>query len=105
MSRTSKFLSLVLRHEPARFGVVLDVHGWADVGELLAACAAHGVDLSRDDLAKLVATNDKQRFALSPDGTQIRANQGHSIDVDLALVPATPPELLYHGTVARALPG
>jgi putative RNA 2'-phosphotransferase len=100
-TRTSKFLSLVLRHEPERIGIVLDASGWTDVDGLLAAAAAHGVAISRADLEQIVATSDKQRFALSADGTRIRANQGHSVEVDLALAPATPPERLYHGTVAR----
>ncbi len=103
MKRESKFLSLVLRHEPARIGITLDASGWTDVAALLAACAAHGVPITRDDLAQIVATSDKQRFALSPDGARIRANQGHSVDVELGLAPASPPTRLYHGTVAAAL--
>jgi putative RNA 2'-phosphotransferase len=99
--RISKFLSLVLRHEPERIGIVLDESGWTDVEALLAAAAAHGVAITRDDLAQIVASSDKQRFALSPDGARIRANQGHSVDVDLGLAPATPPDRLYHGTVDR----
>ena len=103
--RVSKFLSLVLRHDPARIGIVLDDAGWTDVAELVAACAAHGVTLTRAELAEVVAGSDKQRFALSPDGTRIRANQGHSVEVDLQLAPAEPPAMLYHGTVESALPG
>ncbi|MBA3391921.1 MAG: RNA 2'-phosphotransferase [Deltaproteobacteria bacterium] len=101
----SKFLSLVLRHDPARIGITLDDAGWVGVDELLAASAAHGVTMTRDELASLVATSDKQRFALSEDGTRIRANQGHSVAVELGLPVMAPPELLYHGTVATALPG
>lgn len=103
MKRRSKFLSLVLRHEPQRVGITLDAAGWTDVSALLAACAAHGVPITGDELAQIVATSDKQRFALSPDGARIRANQGHSIDVELGLLPASPPARLYHGTVAAAL--
>jgi putative RNA 2'-phosphotransferase len=103
--RTSKFLSLVLRHDPARIGITLDEAGWTDVDALLAAAAAHGVRLTRDELHELVAASDKQRFALSPDGARIRANQGHSVDVDLQLPPREPPERLYHGTVEAALDG
>lgn len=99
-TRMSKFLSLVLRHEPGRIGITLDAAGWTDVGSLLEASAAHGVVITRDELAQIVAGSDKQRFALSPDGTRIRANQGHSVAVDLALPPATPPARLYHGTIA-----
>lgn len=101
--RTSKFLSLVLRHEPARIGITLDDAGWTDVAALLAACAAHGVPLTRDELAEIVASSDKQRFALSADGTRIRANQGHSVQVELGLTPVEPPTSLYHGTVDAAL--
>ena len=101
----SKFLSLVLRHDPARIGLALDDAGWADVAALIAACAAHGVAISRDELAQLVAASDKQRFALSPDGARIRANQGHSVPVALGLPAVPPPATLYHGTVEAALPG
>ncbi len=101
--RTSKFLSLVLRHDPAKVGIVLDDAGWTDVAALLRALAAHGHPLTRDQLAEIVATSDKQRFALSSDGTQIRANQGHSVEVELDLPQVTPPARLYHGTVADFL--
>ena len=102
-TRVSKFLSLVLRHDPDRIGIELDEHGWTDVDALLAACARAGLPLTRDELAIVVATSDKQRFALSEDQTRIRANQGHSVEVDLDLEPAAPPELLYHGTVEKFL--
>lgn len=103
--RTSKFLSLVLRHDPARIGITLDDAGWTEVAALLAACAAHGVVISRAELQTIVETSDKQRFALSPDGERIRANQGHSVGVELGLPITTPPARLYHGTVERALAG
>lgn len=103
--RVSKFLSLVLRHDPSRIGIALDSAGWTDVEALLAALARHGVAITRDQLDQLVASSDKQRYALSEDGTRIRANQGHSVTVDLQLAPAEPPELLYHGTVEGALDG
>jgi len=99
--RISKFLSLVLRHEPERIGIALDEAGWTDIDALLAAAAAHGMVITRAQLAEVVATSDKQRFALSPDGARIRANQGHSVDVDLALAPQSPPARLYHGTVDK----
>jgi len=98
---TSKFLSLVLRHAPERIGIVLDAQGWTDVDELIAKANAAGVALDRPALLEIVATSDKQRFTLSPDGSRIRAAQGHSIDVDLDLPPAEPPAVLFHGT-ARA---
>src|SRR5918911_1196890 len=101
--RASKFLSLVLRHDPARIGITLDESGWTDVEALLAAARRHGVALTRDELREIVAGSDKQRFALSPDGARIRANQGHSVKVDLQLPPAEPPAQLYHGTVDAAL--
>ncbi|MFT3699057.1 MAG: RNA 2'-phosphotransferase [Kofleriaceae bacterium] len=100
----SKFLSLVLRHEPERIGITLDPSGWTPVDALLAAFANHGQPLTRAELDELVATSDKKRFALSDDGTMIRANQGHSVEVDLDLPPATPPSRLFHGTVAQFLP-
>jgi uncharacterized protein (TIGR02452 family) len=105
MSRVSKFLSLVLRHDPARIGITLDDAGWTDVSALLAALAAHGTRLTRDELHEIVRTSDKQRFAVSSDGTRIRANQGHSVPVELGLPAVTPPETLFHGTVEAALPG
>ncbi len=104
MSRhASKFLSLVLRHQPELVGITLDEAGWTDVDGLLAACATRGVRLTRDELIALVAGSDKQRFALSADGTQIRANQGHSVTVELGLPDATPPARLYHGTYPGAV--
>ncbi len=99
----SKFLSLILRHDPARFGVVLDSAGWTDVSALLAACAAAGTPITRAELEAIVATSDKQRFAL--DGERIRANQGHSVPVELGLARVAPPAQLFHGTVDAALPG
>jgi uncharacterized protein (TIGR02452 family) len=103
--RVSKFLSLVLRHDPARIGISLDDAGWTDVDALLAACVAHGVVISRAELDEVVATSDKQRYAFSDDHTRIRANQGHSVPVSLGLPPTPPPETLYHGTVEAAVAG
>lgn len=97
----SKFMSLVLRHEPEKIGLQLDAQGWADVDDLLQRMADHGVALDRQALQAVVETNDKQRFALSDDGLRIRASQGHSIQVDLGLEALQPPAWLYHGTVAR----
>jgi putative RNA 2'-phosphotransferase len=99
--RTSKFLSLVLRHDPAKVGLTLDPAGWAEVDELLAAMARAGQPLDRETVARIVAESDKQRFALTPDGRRIRASQGHSVAVDLGLEPTVPPEVLYHGTASR----
>jgi putative RNA 2'-phosphotransferase len=99
--KVSKYLSKHLRHQPERIGLTLDEAGWVEIDALIAAATAHGFRFSRDELDHVVAANDKQRFAI--DGTRIRASQGHSIDVDLGLAPATPPQYLYHGTVARYL--
>lgn len=101
--RTSKFLSLILRHEPEKVGITLDPAGWVDVNDLLQAVARHGRPLSHDQLQLVVANNNKKRFAFSDDGAQIRANQGHSVEVDLQYAPLTPPETLYHGTATRFL--
>lgn len=101
--RTSKFLSYVLRHRPESVGLELDEAGWVRVDELLAACRSHNHAISRAELEEVVRTNDKRRFSFSPDGLEIRANQGHSVSIDLGLDPVAPPELLYHGTVARFL--
>lgn len=99
----SKFLSLVLRHSPETIGIELDPQGWAEVDDLIARASAHGKPYTRELIAQIVATSDKQRFRLSDDGQRIRANQGHSIAVDLALAPVTPPDELFHGTATRFL--
>lgn len=100
-TRISKYLSLVLRHEPSAAGVTLDAEGWVPVDELLDGAARHGFSFTRAELDEVVRTNDKQRFAFSPDRQRIRASQGHSLAVDLGLQPETPPDVLYHGTVER----
>lgn len=99
--RTSKFLSLVLRHKPGTIGIELDKNGWVSVSTLLSALAAHGHTITRKELETLVETNDKKRFIIDSD--QIRANQGHSIDVELGLDSVPPPDWLYHGTATRFL--
>jgi putative RNA 2'-phosphotransferase len=96
--RVSKFLSRVLRHVPGDAGLSLEPGGWVPVADLLAGAAAAGVPLTPDDLAEVVRTSDKQRFAFDESGAKIRANQGHSAEVDLQLEPADPPAVLYHGT-------
>ena len=97
--RASKRLSSVLRHRPDSVGLTLDDAGWVDVEELLAA-----LSMTRAELDEVVARNDKQRFALDPSGTRIRASQGHSVPVDLGYSPAVPPDVLFHGTAERFLP-
>lgn len=99
----SKYLSKHLRHAPERLGLTLGPGGWVAVDELLAACAAHRFAITRAELEEVVAMNDKRRFAFDATGERIRANQGHSVDVDLQLEPAAPPELLYHGTGERSV--
>jgi putative RNA 2'-phosphotransferase len=99
--KVSKYLSKHLRHQPERIGLALDEGGWIEIDVLIAAAAAHGFRFTHDELNHVVAANDKKRFAI--EGTRIRASQGHSIDVDLGLPPATPPPYLYHGTVVRYL--
>src|ERR1044071_1581552 len=101
--KVSKFLSLVLRHQPDFIGLKLDEAGWVEVAGLLAACAAHGFPITRLLLEEVVQTNDKKRFAFSEDGLKIRASQGHSVEVELAYLPLAPPEILYHGTATRFL--
>jgi len=103
-NRTSKFLSLILRHKPGEIGLHLDDHGWAEVNELIAKSALAGRGFTAQDLEEIVATNDKQRFAYNDDKSRIRASQGHSIDVELQLETMVPPELLFHGTVEKFLP-
>jgi len=101
--RTSKFLSLVLRHKPEQVGLKLDSAGWVGVTELLRTVNGHGVPLTLEQLNHIVATSDKKRFAFNDDGTRIRSSQGHSVKVDLQYAPKVPPELLYHGTATRFL--
>src|ERR1700748_1506688 len=93
LARTSKLLSLVLRHKPDEVGITLDGGGWADVAELLQA-----VGLTREQLELIVAENNKSRFIFSDDGQKIRATQGHSIPVDLGYEASPPPDVLFHGT-------
>jgi len=96
----SKHLSYILRHKPEAIGLTLDPQGWANVDDLISKSPK---GLSRSKIINAVESNDKQRFILSEDGSRIRANQGHSISIDLGLKPAPPPEILYHGTATRFL--
>ncbi|MDF2435110.1 MAG: putative 2-phosphotransferase [Mucilaginibacter sp.] len=99
----SKFLSKHLRHQPERLGLVLAPGGWVPVTDLLTACARAGLPVSPDELEEVVRTNSKQRFSFDATGTLIRANQGHSVEVDLQLAPRVPPDVLYHGTGERSV--
>lgn len=90
-----------MRHKPEEAGLTLDRGGWVEVDTLLQGLRSAGRPLSREQLVYLVLKSDKQRYAFSADGRRIRANQGHSIPVDLELRAAVPPSTLYHGTVER----
>ena len=102
--KISRFLSLVLRHEPAKIGITLDSAGWVGIEELLEACNAHGKNITAAQLDFVVENNDKKQFAFNEDKTRIRANQGHSVEVELEYQPTVPPMVLYHGTASRFLP-
>lgn len=95
-TRKSKFLSLVLRHKPEEIGITLDKHGWADVKDIL-----RGVGLTSEELKHIVDTDEKMRYSFNEDGTKIRANQGHSVNVDVELTEMVPPNTLYHGTAIK----
>ena len=101
--KLSKYLARHLRHQPEAIGLTLEPGGWVAVDALLAAARRYGIELTRDDLDEIVARNDKRRFSFDETGQRIRANQGHSITVDLQLAPATPPDMLYHGTSKATL--
>ena len=101
LTKDSKFLSLVLRHDPSVIGVELDEAGWIEVSKLLGALQLHRPQITRERLTEIVETNDKKRFAFSKDRERIRASQGHSIGVDIGLPPSLPPSVLYHGTAER----
>jgi len=101
--KISKFLSLALRHQPEKIGLRLSESGWASVEQLIEASRSCGVEFTVEELHNIVANNDKKRFSLSEDGLWIRANQGHSVKVELGYAPISPPEILYHGTAERFL--
>ena len=100
LTRISKYISLILRHKPEVIGIKLDTHGWADVNTVLAGISRK-YPINRDILEEIVQSDEKQRYSFSEDGTKIRANQGHSIQVDVELPVTEPPETLYHGTAQR----
>ena len=101
--KLSVFISLVLRHKPDAAGIQLDEHGWVNVEELIDGINSTGRKLDMEKLAEIVATDEKGRYSFSADKTLIRANQGHSIPVDVDLREQEPPEFLYHGTAKRFL--
>ena len=100
-TRISKFLSLVLRHQPDELGITLDESGWTNVDALIAKMKGKGFHITKEILDHVVETNNKKRFAYNEDQSKIRASQGHSIEVDLAYTPQQPPDILYHGTAER----
>ena len=105
LTRTSKFISLILRHKPEVIGISLDEHGWADVQELIDGVnRAEGHSLDKDLLEEIVRTDEKQRYSFSEDHSLIRANQGHSVPVDVELEEKTPPAILWHGTGEKSVP-
>ena len=97
LKETSKFISLILRHKPETIGITLDEHGWANVDELIAGISKTE-NFNMDMLEEIVRTDEKQRYSFNDDKTLIRANQGHSIPVDVELEKLEPPKYLYHGT-------
>ncbi len=101
--KISKYLSKYLRHRPDRIGIQLAPGGWVPVSQLLDACQKHNFPIQLTELKQVVAQNDKQRFSFDSTGTLIRANQGHSIEIDLQLEPVIPPNILYHGTSSGAV--
>ncbi len=100
----SKYLSYILRHQPQSIGLDLDANGWAEIDELIACAARDGRNLTREIIEEIVAGDEKQRYTVSDDGLLIRANQGHSVAVDLQLKEAEPPDFLYHGTARTSVP-
>lgn len=101
--RTSKFLSYVLRHNPAEIDLVLDENGWVEITLLIEKANNRGKYFTRELIKEVVASNDKKRFSISDDGKMIRANQGHSININLNLEAVEPPPILLHGTAEKNL--
>lgn len=101
--KVSKYLSKHLRHQPERLGLKLENGGWIDVEDLLAACRRNNFPISLETLNEVVEKNDKNRFSFDETKTKIRANQGHSIEIDLQLAPIAPPEILFHGTNEKSV--
>lgn len=100
-TKLSKFLSLVLRHKPETIGISLTEHGWVGTQTLIKKMNEYGVQIDFETLSIIVATNNKKRFGFNEDESKIRANQGHSLDIDLGYVQKTPPDILYHGTAQK----
>ena len=104
-NKTSKFIALILRHKPETIGITLDEHGWANVQELIDGINATGKhQLNMELLEEIVRLDEKQRYSFNEDRSLIRANQGHSIPVDVELKETLPPKVLYHGTGEKYVP-
>ena len=103
LTKHSKFLSLILRHQPETAGITLDLQGWAEVRPLLAGMQKSGHPVTMEMLEEIVRTDEKMRYSFNSDHTKIRANQGHSVHVELGLAQKEPPEYLWHGTAERFL--
>lgn len=101
LEKIGRKMSFVLRHKPEAIGLTLDEHGWADVQKLIAGIAEDYPEFDMEVLREAVRTDSKQRYSFNIDETRIRANQGHSVQVDVEPKPAVPPEALYHGTATR----
>lgn len=101
--KLSVFISLILRHKPDVVGIQLDEHGWANVDELIEGISKTGRKINMDILNEIVRTDNKQRYSFNSDKTLMRANQGHSIPVNVELEEKQPPKYLYHGTAERFL--
>jgi putative RNA 2'-phosphotransferase len=99
--RISKFMSLILRHKPEEIGAKLDRYGYLSIEKLIEGLNKKGYNVTLEDIERIVAEDEKQRYSFSSDKTKIRANQGHSIKVNLNLSPIKPPDVLYHGTATR----
>ncbi len=101
--KISKFLSLVLRHQPGMIGIVLDENGWTSVAILIDKSNKTGFLFDLEILKFIVATNSKKRFAFNESGDKIRANQGHSVEIELGYTAQKPPVILYHGTGIKSV--
>lgn len=97
----SKFLSLVLRHQPETIAITLDQNGWANVNDLIEKANNYGIKFDRETLNHIVATNPKKRFAFNDTLDKIRASQGHSVEIELGYTNQKPPEILFHGTAEK----
>jgi len=103
ITHISKFLSLVLRHQPETIGIQLDQRGWTDIDELIEKANSYGVKFDREILNHIVATNSKKRFAFNNTLDKIRASQGHSVEIELGYTNQKPPEILFHGTGEKSV--